>query len=31
VEPLLDEEDTKSDTPLLNRMVTQDDDIRTLR
>jgi hypothetical protein len=31
VEPLLDEEDTKSDTPLPNRMVTQDDDIRTLR
>jgi hypothetical protein len=30
-EPLLDEEDTESDTTILNRMVTQDDDMRTLR
>jgi hypothetical protein len=30
-EPPLDEEDTKSDTPILNRMVTEDDDRRTLR
>jgi hypothetical protein len=30
-EPLLDEEDTESDTPLSNRMVTQDDDTRTFR
>jgi hypothetical protein len=30
-EPLLDEEDTESDTPIPNRMVTQDDDRRTLR
>jgi hypothetical protein len=30
VEPLLDEEDTESDTPISNRMVTQDDDMRTL-
>jgi hypothetical protein len=31
VEPLLDEDDAKSDTPLPNRMVTQDNDTRTLR
>jgi hypothetical protein len=30
-EPLLDEEDMESDTPILNRMVTQDDDTRILR
>jgi hypothetical protein len=30
-EPLLDEEDTESETPIPNRMVTQDDDRRTLR
>jgi hypothetical protein len=28
---LLDEEDTESDTPIPNRMVTEDDDRRTLR
>jgi hypothetical protein len=31
VDPLLDEEDTESDTPIPNRMVTEDDDMRTLR
>jgi hypothetical protein len=31
VDPLLDEEDTESDTPIPNRMVTEDDDTRTLR
>jgi hypothetical protein len=31
MESLLDEEDTKSDTPIPNRMVTQDDDTLTLR
>jgi hypothetical protein len=31
VDPLLDEEDTKSDTPIPSRMVTEDDDTRTLR
>jgi hypothetical protein len=30
-EPLLDEEDTESDTPISNRMVTQDDDRQILR
>jgi hypothetical protein len=30
-EPLLDKEDTESDTPIPNRMVTQDDDTQTLR
>jgi hypothetical protein len=30
-EPLLDEDDTESYTPIPNRMVTQDDDMRTLR
>jgi hypothetical protein len=30
-EPLLDEEDTESDTPILNRMVTKDDNRQTLR
>jgi hypothetical protein len=30
-DPLLDEEDTESDTPLPNRMVTQGDDTHTLR
>jgi hypothetical protein len=30
-DPLLDEEDTESDTPLPNRMVTQRDDTHTLR
>jgi hypothetical protein len=30
-EPLLDEEDTESDTPIPNRMVTEDGDRRTLR
>jgi hypothetical protein len=29
-EPLLDKEDTESDTPIPNRMVTQGDDTRTL-
>jgi hypothetical protein len=28
---LLDEEDTESNTPISNRMVTQDDDTQTLR
>jgi hypothetical protein len=31
VEPLLDEEDTESDTHILNRMVKEDDDMQTLR
>jgi hypothetical protein len=31
VEPLLDEEDIESDTPILNMMATEDDDTRTLR
>jgi hypothetical protein len=31
VDPLLDEEDTKSDTPIPSRMITEDDDTRTLR
>jgi hypothetical protein len=31
VEPLLDEEDTESDTPLPNRIVTKGDDTHTLR
>jgi hypothetical protein len=30
-DPLLDEDDMDSDTPIPNRMVTEDDDIRTLR
>jgi hypothetical protein len=30
-EPLLDEEDTESVTPIVNRMVTKDDNRRTLR
>jgi hypothetical protein len=30
-DPLLDEEDTESDTPIPNRMVTEDDDTRTMR
>jgi hypothetical protein len=30
-EPLLDEEDTESDTPISNRMVTKDNNRRTLR
>jgi hypothetical protein len=30
-EPLLDEEDTVSDTPIPNRTVTEDDDRQTLR
>jgi hypothetical protein len=30
-EPLLDKEDTENDTPMTNRMVTQDDDTQTLR
>jgi hypothetical protein len=30
-EPLLDEEDTQSDTPILSRIVTQGDDSRTLQ
>jgi hypothetical protein len=31
VEPLLEEEDTESDTPIPNRMITKDDDRWTLR
>jgi hypothetical protein len=31
VDPLLDEEDTESDTPIPNRMVIEDDDMWTLR
>jgi hypothetical protein len=30
-DPLLDEEDTKSDTPILSRLVTEGDDDTTLR
>jgi hypothetical protein len=30
-DPLLNEEDTESDTPLPNRIVTEGDDPRTLR
>jgi hypothetical protein len=30
-EPLLDKEDIESDTPIRNRMVTEDDDRRILR
>jgi hypothetical protein len=29
-DPLLDEEDTQSDTPIPSRIVTQGDDVRTL-
>jgi hypothetical protein len=31
VDPLLDEEDTKSDTPILSSVVTEGDDSRILR
>jgi hypothetical protein len=30
-DPLLDEEDTQSDTPILNRLVTKGNDDTTLR
>jgi hypothetical protein len=31
VDPLLDEEDTQSDTPIMSRLVTEGDDSTTLR